>query len=86
MSEQQMIGCAGGCGKKTAAETVEKSGWSCLEITGRYRCGECGRDLVRAAGSAGTSPRSDVDNLPPRSIGALKQLPVRQPLHEKVKP
>lgn len=84
--EPVLIGCTGGCGRKTPADDIERSGWSFLHITGRYRCGGCERDLERAAHAAGAPSRNDVDPLPSDSLGALKKLPERQLLHERVKP
>jgi len=81
-----MVGCAGSCGREIQSAAVEKSGWSYLHITGRWRCGACERDLARAAHADGAPARVDADTLPPHSIGALKKLPESQPLHEKVKP
>lgn len=86
MTEATSIGCAGGCGKKVDADQVERLGWSFLHITGRYRCGACEFVLRRASTIEGAPTRLDVDTLPPNSLGALKKLPERQPLHEKVKP
>lgn len=80
------VGCAGGCGKWVAAEDVEHSGWSYLHITGRYRCGSCERELNAASSSQGGPHDPGSDNLPPDSIGALKQLPEAPPLREGVKP
>lgn len=85
MTTGDPIGCAGGCGKKADPEDIERLGWSFLHITGRWRCGECERDLARAAHAEGGPPRIEADTLPPHSIGALKKMPERQPLHEKVK-
>lgn len=83
-----MIGCSGGCGLAVLAEDIEKSGWSYLQITGRYRCGTCERLLYAASTQPGTWPREgdSTDPLPPNSIGALKKLPEAPPLHEKVRP
>lgn len=86
LTDVPMIGCAGGCGKKVEARTVDTSGWSFLEITGRWRCGECERNLAFAASTTGAPHQPGADTLSPHSIGALKKLPERQPLHEKVKP
>lgn len=81
------IFCAGGC-KRNVEDTkaAEEAGWSFLHITGRYRCGICERELRQASTAEGAPPRDEVDTLPPNSIGALKQMPERQPMHEKVKP
>ena len=38
------VGCAGGCGLKS--NNPEALGWARLEITGRYRCGDCTRALA----------------------------------------
>lgn len=77
-----MIGCAGGCGRKTPADDIEQSGWSRLDITGRYRCGECNRVLLHASTTEGAPPRDEVDTLPPASRGALKELRPMPPLKE----
>jgi hypothetical protein len=80
------IFCAGGC-KKSLPDTkaAEDAGWSFLHITGRYRCGECERRLRWASTVEGSAPRNEPDKLPPDSIGALKALPKREPLKEKVR-
>ncbi len=80
------IGCAGGCGKTVTVADLSSCGWTVLQVTGRIRCGECDRALARVASAPGVPSRNEPDNLPPTSIGALKKLPERQPLHEKVKP
>jgi hypothetical protein len=81
-----VIGCAGGCGKTVHPDDVAASGWTLLQITGRYRCGECDRNLAFASTATGAPPRDAADILPPHSRGALKELPQRPPLREGVKP
>lgn len=76
-----LVGCSGGCSLKVANPLT--AGWDYLEITGRYRCGACGIVLYRASMQEGAPPRNDIDKLPPDSIGSLKEMPKRQPLHEK---
>jgi hypothetical protein len=79
------VSCAAGC--KRTAQDPEKAGWSCLQITsGRWRCGDCERELWQARNMPGTEASYTPDTLPPDSIGALKKLPEPLPLHEKVKP
>lgn len=80
MNDSPTIGCAGGCGRKTLAAGIEQSGWSCLEITGRYRCGECSRVLLHASTAPGAPPREEVDRLAPTDRGALKELRPTPPL------
>ncbi len=84
------VTCGGGCKSFFEADDpnklvkmAEEAGWSSLEITGRYRCGACGRELARIATLEGAPARNDVDKLPKDSIGALKKLPERPQLHEK---
>lgn len=81
------IFCAGGC-KRSLLDTkaAEDTGWSFLQITGRYRCGECDRRLQWASMVEGAASRNEPDKLPPGSIGALKEMPKREPLKEKVRP
>jgi hypothetical protein len=81
-----MIGCAGGCGLAIFSDDLKSSGWSYLQITKRWRCGACERELVRMSTTEGAPPRLDVDKLDPTSMGALKTLPERPPLREVVKP
>ena len=81
-----MVGCAGGCGRETPAESVNKSGWTRLEITERWRCIECDRVLLHASTAEGASQREETDRLPPTSRGALKELREMPPLKEIVKP
>ncbi len=83
-AESAMIGCRGGCGAKWLAAEIEKSGWDRLELTGAYRCFSCTRALAAASTAVGTWPSDAADPLPATSIGALKKLPERPPLHEKV--
>lgn len=81
------IFCAGGCKRSVPdPDAALRAGWSFLEITGRYRCGECGRRLQWASMVEGAASRNEPDKLPPDSIGALKELPKREPLKEKVRP
>lgn len=43
------IRCTDGCGRKaSSAESAASMGWTCLQITGRYRCPACVADLARA--------------------------------------
>lgn len=81
------IVCSSGCKKTVAdAKAAEQAGWSFLHITGRYRCGQCDGELWRASTQPGTWPTNEAaDELPPHSIGALKKLPEREPLKEKVR-
>lgn len=78
------VSCAAGC--KRTADNPEQAGWTCLQITGRWRCGQCERELWAARNTPGAPPRNEPDTLPPDSLGALKKLPEPLPLHEKVKP
>lgn len=80
----EMIGCCGGCGRKVPDPAA--AGWTALEITGRYRCNECGIVLALASTTPGAPPRDEGDPLPPHSRGALKEMPVRPPLREGVRP
>jgi len=41
------VACYGGCSRRS--ENPEQEGWELLPITGKYRCGQCSRDL-RLAG------------------------------------
>lgn len=81
-----MIGCAGGCGKAVLPDMLATSGWTLLQITGRYRCGECDRNLAFASIATGAPAGDQADTLPPDSRGALKELPQRPALREGVKP
>ena len=79
----QAIFCAAGCKSSVAdLSAAESAGWSCLQITSRWRCGTCERVLRTVQSVALNSTRPDL--LPPHSIGALKKLPEAVPLHEKV--
>lgn len=78
------IACAAGCKRTVAdADAALQAGWELLPITGRYRCAVCWRDLNAASTLPGTEAAYRPDPLPADSIGALKRLPERQPLHEK---
>lgn len=75
-----MIGCSGGCGLAVLDPVL--AGWERLEITGRYRCGECTRKLEAMRHLPGTHSEYKPDTLPPHSRGALKELPLMPPLKE----
>lgn len=62
------------------------NGWEYLEITGRYRCPTCFRELKEARDHKGTESAFVPDTLPKDSIGGLKKLAKPIELHEKVKP
>lgn len=77
------VTCVAGC--KTSqpdGEAAERAGWTFLHITGRWRCGPCGFAL-RIASTTAAPYRDEPDTLPRDSIGALKPMPPRLPLHEK---
>ena len=87
------IFCRGGCGSSQPdVKECLQVGWSFLHINGGYRCGTCEGALWRASTQVGALPRNEPDRLPrnepdrlpPDSIGALKKLPEREPLKEKV--
>jgi hypothetical protein len=81
------VPCSAGC-KRVALLPDDGSpppGWDCLQITGRYRCPQCGHELNRANTMLGTPSAFSPDPLPPGSIGALKKLPEPPPLREEVK-
>lgn len=80
------IRCTGACGREVAAKDMERSGWSYLQITGKWRCGPCGRELMQVSTQGGGHEQDADQPLPPDSIGALKKLPERPPLRESVKP
>lgn len=43
------IRCTDGCGRKaSSADSAASMGWTCLQITGRYRCPTCAAELSRA--------------------------------------
>jgi hypothetical protein len=42
------IPCSAGCKRSVPAADILGSGWYYLEITGRYRCPTCTRELVAA--------------------------------------
>ena len=86
--EDSRIVCSAGC-KRTgviADDGTLPPGWEELGITGRYRCPQCWRDLQAARNIQGTESKFEPDPLPAESHGALKKLPEREPLREKVKP
>jgi hypothetical protein len=81
------ISCSAGC-KRTGVLDENGSppaGWDRLQITGRYRCPTCGRELTAANHITGTPAAFSPDPLPASSIGALKKLPEPPPLREEVK-
>ena len=81
------IVCSAGCKRVgvLADDGTPPPGWDCLQITGRYRCPHCGRELAAASSMPGTPSRFEPDPLPADSIGALKKLPEPPPLREEVK-
>lgn len=45
----QAIRCRDGCGRSVADESeAQAKAWECLQITGRYRCPSCMRELAEA--------------------------------------
>lgn len=84
----QEIACSTGC-KRTALLPENGNppdGWEQLQITSRWRCPHCYRELTAANYIPGTPSEFKPDTLPPGSIGALKKLPEAPPLREEVKP
>jgi len=71
MVTPRYISCSGGCKALHLADEIDKSGWTFLEISGRYRCGACERELHAASFIPGTEPGEFVDALPADSRGAL---------------
>jgi hypothetical protein len=65
------ISCSGGCKKTWLANDIDKSGWSLLEISGRYRCPTCTHLLHGVSFIPGTRPGDFIDKVPPNSRGAL---------------
>lgn len=43
------ISCSAGCKRSVLAADILGSGWYYLEITGRYRCQACTRELAEAS-------------------------------------
>lgn len=74
--------CSGGCKR----QTDDPSSWVRLELTGRYRCHDCDRELVVMSKASGTESSYQPDPLPPESRGALKELRQPPPLKESVRP
>ena len=45
----ESIRCCDGCGRSVLDESAEQAkGWSCLQITCRYRCPACVHELAQA--------------------------------------
>jgi hypothetical protein len=84
----EIVSCSAGCKRETEIPDDGRNpdGWERLQITGRWRCMECTRQLRAANEVEGAPYVAGVDTLPPASIGALKKLADAPPLHEKVKP
>lgn len=75
------ISCTDSCGATVAArhdreqdiDAALAAVWTCLQITGRWRCPACVRVLRHAAAFEGVSGPVAIDRLPRDSIGALKR-------------
>lgn len=52
----QLISCSDECGHSLPAETIESSGWTYLQIRGRWRCPECRRALEQVNQTDLTAP------------------------------
>lgn len=67
-----MIKCTDECGREIASpEDASQAGWTWLEITGRYRCPTCHRELVAIMNYVAAASVDFVDMLPKESLGAL---------------
>ena len=68
-----MIDCRSCRSRVADSEAAIAASWSCLEITGRWRCPACCRVLREAASIVGPIEATFSDPLPLDSIGALKK-------------
>lgn len=66
MREQQhQVSCTDGCGRTLLdAETAGRSGWHSLQITGRWRCPACARELASANAPGNHPPIVPLEQLP----------------------
>jgi len=50
-SDPSAITCSAGCKRDMPDEqAASQAGWEILPITGRWRCGQCGRELAAIRG------------------------------------
>jgi len=84
----EVVVCSAGCKRSVELpqDGTTPPGWEQLQITNRWRCMQCYRELDAGNSMQGTQSAFTPDPLPADSIGALKKLPDAPPLHEKVKP
>lgn len=73
MAEDTQVRCTDECGAAVPDEEAAlHAGWSRLQITGRWRCGECAGALIAARNLTGAAGETQ-DKLPKDSRGALKK-------------
>jgi hypothetical protein len=55
MSDDDLVSCADGCKRTTAADQAEREGWVYLEIQKRWRCLLCSQALQQVNRTTGES-------------------------------
>lgn len=74
--DDNSVVCAAGCKRVLTFDketgNPELPGWSMLQITGRYRCPQCERELLAAREYPGKPGMYQPDNLAGADTGALK--------------